>query len=173
MFETIEDLTGTFIQSNKPISVFVGHRCGQVPSGVEHCNYVVEQIPPDVTWGKKFFTVPLGLRKSGERYKIATSTRANVTVNVTCTTEGQTQSRLVISGEISRFNHLEFDTVSCSSSIGECRRDFCCIETSKPAIVMMYEKRRFIRQSPPSWLRLWILGKPSYGASSSCVTIFK
>ena len=91
--------------------------------------------------GKKiFFTVPLGLRKSGEQYKIATSTRANVTVNVTYTTEGQTQSRLVKSGEISRFNHLEFDTVNCSNSMGECRRDICCIETSKPAIVMMYGK---------------------------------
>ena len=46
-----------------------------IPSGVEHCNYIVEQIPPDVTWGIKFFTVtvPLGLRKSGEQYKIATS----------------------------------------------------------------------------------------------------
>ena len=154
MFETSKDLTGTFIRSDKPISVFVGHRCGQVPSGVEHCNYIVEQIPPDVTWGTKFFTVPLGLRKSGERFKIATTTRSiheNVTVNVTCTTEGETQSRLVKTGEISRFNHLEFDTVvNCSNSMENCRREFCCIETSQPAIVMMYGKGDSLdKVSPP------------------------
>ena len=164
MFETTEDLTGTFIRSDKPISVFVGHRCGQVPSGVSHCNYIVEQIPPDVTWGTKFFTVPLDLRKSGEQYKIATTTRStheNVTVTVTCTTEGETRPKLVKTGEISRFKHLEFDTVvNCSNTTGHCRRDFCCIETSKPSIVMMYGKGDSLDNvSPPGEQKSW--GNPA------------
>ena len=139
------DLSGTFIRSDKPISVFVGHRCAQVPTGKDHCNYIVEQIPPDVTWGTKFFTAPLSLRRSGERYRIETTRKTDVIVNVTCTTEGEAQPRVVKNEYIiKRFQHLEFDTlVNCSNSTGgssSCRRDFCCIETSEPAIVMMYGK---------------------------------
>ena len=89
------DLSGTFIRSKKPISVFVGHRCAQVPTGKDHCNYIVEQIPPDVTWGTKFFTVPLDLRQSGERYRIETTQKTDVLVNITCTTEGEAQPRVV------------------------------------------------------------------------------
>ena len=142
------DLSGTFIRSDKPISVFVGHRCAQVPTGKDHCNYIVEQIPPDITWGTKFFTVPLGLRQSGELYRIETTNqkeKVTVTVNVTCMTEGEVRPRVVFRNEkIKRFDHREFNTsVNCSSLTGgssSCRREFCCIETSEPAIVMMYGK---------------------------------
>ena len=37
-FDSTEDLTGTIIESDKPISVFVGHECGQIPADSTACD---------------------------------------------------------------------------------------------------------------------------------------
>ena len=54
---SVDDLTGTHVVSNKPVSVFSGHECGTVPYDVPYCDHLVEQIPPTATWGKEFYTV--------------------------------------------------------------------------------------------------------------------
>ena len=61
-----QDLTGTIITSEKPISVFAGHVCGRVSADRTTCGHLVEQIPPHVVWGTTFFTVPLGRRMAGD-----------------------------------------------------------------------------------------------------------
>ena len=145
LFNAQDDLTGTIIKSNKPLSVFVGHECGNIPETFTTCDHLVEQIPPDATWGTQFFTVPLNIRESGERYRIGTVTDDNQ-VNVTCTTEGQTMPRLQITETIQSLRgqkqYVEFDTIGDNTNgvTPNYRRDFCCIETTKPAIVMMYSK---------------------------------
>ena len=144
-FNALNDLTGTIIESDKPISVFVGHECGQVPDTATACDHLVEQIPPSATWGTQFFTVPLNVRESGERYRIGTVTDDNQ-ITVTCTTEGQTTPRVQMTETIHSQRNLqqyvEFDTIGDSTDgiTDSYRRDFCCIETTKPAIVMMYSK---------------------------------
>ena len=144
-FSSPDDLTGTIIESDKPISVFVGHECGQVPDTATACDHLVEQIPPSATWGTQFFTVPLNVRESGERYRIGTVTDDNQ-ITVTCTTEGQTTPRLQMTETIHSQRNLQqyvqFDTVGDPTDgiTDSYRRDFCCIETTKPAIVMMYSK---------------------------------
>ena len=147
-FNSPNDLTGTIITSDKPISVFVGHECGRVPSDMTACDHLVEQVPPEATWGTQFFTAPLDVRESGERYRIGTIADNNQ-VTITCTTEGQTTPRLQITRTIrseATFgkNYFEFDTLGDTSGnagvTDSYRRDFCCIETSQPAIVMMYSK---------------------------------
>ena len=143
-FNSDSDLTGTIIESDKPISVFVGHECGQVPEDRTACDHLVEQMPPDTTWGTQFFTVPLDVRESGERYKVGTVADNNQ-VTVTCTTEGQTTPRLqmtrTLPSQVGQ-NYMEFDTIGDDTNgvTPGYRRDFCCIETTKPAIVMMYSK---------------------------------
>ena len=143
-FNSADDLTGSIIISNKPISVFVGHECGQVPSDVTACDHLVEQIPPDATWGTQFFTAPLDVRESGEHYRVGTVADDNQ-VTVTCTLEGQTTPRLQMTRTIQSErgqNYFEFDTIGDNTNgvTPSYRRDFCCIETTKPAIVMMYSK---------------------------------
>lgn len=144
LFSSRNDLTGTIIESDKPISVFVGHECANIPSDHRYCDYLVEQIPPDATWGTQFFTVPLNIRESGERYRVGTVADDNEVI-VTCTTEGLIP-RLVIRETI-QLQHLgqrfiEFDTLGDNRDgiNADYKRDFCCIETSKPAIAMMYSK---------------------------------
>ena len=146
LFASADDLTGTIIQSNKPLSVFVGHECGQIPSDRTACDHLVEQMPPDTTWGTQFFTVPLDLRESGELYRIGTVTDNNRVV-VTCTTEGQTprtvRDEMVSTTRGANLRQwVEFETVGDDTNgvTESYRRDFCCIETSNPAVVMMYSK---------------------------------
>lgn len=50
------DMTGTLVTADKPVAVFSGHRCADVPSGVGYCDYLVEQLPDVSLWGKTFHT---------------------------------------------------------------------------------------------------------------------
>jgi hypothetical protein len=57
------DLSGTRIQSTKPVAVFGGHVCANVPSaGTSFCDHLVEQLPPVAAWGRHFVQVPLATR---------------------------------------------------------------------------------------------------------------
>ncbi len=49
-------MTGTYVTADKPIAVFGGHLCTDVPSGVDSCDYLVEQLPDVSIWGKTFHT---------------------------------------------------------------------------------------------------------------------
>ena len=115
-----------------------------MPSNKTACDYLVEQVPPDATWGTQFFTVPVNVRESGERYRTGTVSDDNE-VTVTCTTEGQMPRQVkkeVINPDRNGQQYVEFDTIANSTSgvTPGYRRDFCCIETTKPAVVMMYIK---------------------------------
>ncbi len=46
------DLTGTLVLADKPIAVFGGHSCGNVPTSANgFCDHLEEQIPPLAAWG--------------------------------------------------------------------------------------------------------------------------
>ena len=72
-----KDLSGTKIVTNKPVSVFSGHQCGFVPSGVLACSHLIEQIPPTALWGKVFYITPLANKTS---YTIKTLAAYNSTI---------------------------------------------------------------------------------------------
>ena len=64
------DLTGSHIQSDKPIAVLSGHLCTQIPAGRSACDFIVEQLPPVSSWGKQFITVPLASRRNGDTFRV-------------------------------------------------------------------------------------------------------
>lgn len=64
------DLTGTQIIASKPVAVFGGARCVNVPPGFFACDHLVEQIPPVDTWGQSVITVPLATRFNGDTFRI-------------------------------------------------------------------------------------------------------
>ena len=50
-----QDLSGALITSNKPVAVFGGHSCGNVPNAeIDFCDHLEEQIFPIVTWGQNY-----------------------------------------------------------------------------------------------------------------------
>lgn len=64
------DVTGTSVTSDKPIAVFGGHQCANIPNGSTFaCDHVVEQLPPTSAWGRNFVTVPLATRVGGDTFR--------------------------------------------------------------------------------------------------------
>ena len=61
---SLEDLSGTKIISEKPVSVSSGHECANIPYNIAYCNHLVEQIPPTALWGTNHYIVPLDSRTS-------------------------------------------------------------------------------------------------------------
>ena len=90
------DLTGSKIVSDRPLTVVSGHEASQIPFGASDADPISTQIPPTVTWGKKFFLTPMQARTS-QNYKIIASEDntlvqrkcgSNDTVNLAITNAG-------------------------------------------------------------------------------------
>ncbi|MBC7936723.1 MAG: Ig-like domain-containing protein, partial [Rhizobacter sp.] len=76
------DLSGSIISSNKPIAVFGGHQCANIPIGAFACDHIVEQLPPTTAWGRNFVSVPLKTRIGGDTFRfLASENGTNVIVN--------------------------------------------------------------------------------------------
>ena len=78
------DLTGSRVTSNKPISLISGHECGNIPEGINYCDQLVEQIPPTATWGKTFILRTIAGRTAYDIIKVLAS-QDNTDVTVSCT----------------------------------------------------------------------------------------
>ena len=80
--ESFYDLSGTKVVTDKPVSVFSGHECGNVPQNIIACSHLIEQIPPTALWGKTYYTAPLAGKRS---YTVKILAAYNsTTVNVYC-----------------------------------------------------------------------------------------
>lgn len=77
------DLSGTIIESDKPIGVFGGHQCANIPTGnTVACDHIVEMLPPVSTWGTSFVTFPLATRLNGDTFRImAAQDATSVSIN--------------------------------------------------------------------------------------------
>ncbi|MCE5299912.1 MAG: hypothetical protein LLG37_03435 [Spirochaetia bacterium] len=64
------DLTGTFIDSDKPVAVFGSHVCANVPVDRLWCDFLVEQLAPSTSWGKDFIIIPSAGRTGGDIYRV-------------------------------------------------------------------------------------------------------
>jgi hypothetical protein len=53
-----EELTGSPIESNKPIGLWAGHRCALVPTDRAFCDHLEQQIPPVRALGSEYVVVP-------------------------------------------------------------------------------------------------------------------
>ncbi len=67
--DTTQDLSGSVITSDKPIAVYGGVNCANIPLGYMACDHIVEQLPPVASWGKAFVTVPLATRTKGDTFR--------------------------------------------------------------------------------------------------------
>jgi RHS repeat-associated protein len=76
------DFTGTVVTSNKPVAVFGGHDCADIPDGSLYCNSLVEQMPATNLWGQNFVTMPLASEYNGDTFRfIAQTDSTQVQVN--------------------------------------------------------------------------------------------
>lgn len=91
------DMTGTRVTSDKPVAVFSGHRCANVPASTGYCDYLVEQLPDVTRWGRTHHTSLF-------------SGRSRYTVRVIASQDGTTFATLP-SGLVGTLNAGQFTEV--------------------------------------------------------------
>ena len=74
------DLTGTKVTTNKPISLFSGHEC-VINNATNYCDTLIEQIPPTRLWGRVYHFAPLA---GWLNYRIKIITHASTDVSIYC-----------------------------------------------------------------------------------------
>ena len=114
---TFDDLSGTKIVTDKPVSVFSGHECVNIPESVYGCDHIAEQIPPTAVWGKVFYISPFRTRKS---YTIKILAAYNFTnVSLYCN------------------DTLEFNTINEGETIVKTfmLQEYCAIHSTKNILV--------------------------------------
>ena len=119
LFVSTNDLTGSKIVSNKPLTVISGHECGFVE--YNFCEHLAVQVLPVANWGRQFLLTPFAHRKSGQIYRIVSSEDET---NVDCTIN----NRLTISRRISKAGGAT-DIFSTSDS-------FAWLISTKPVLVV-------------------------------------
>ena len=129
------DISGVRIIANKPISVFSGHECANIPINSVPCDVLIEQLQLIDTWGTEAVTVPLRTR-SGDVLKVFAS-QDSTTVNVaytdissgTVTTDSFTLDR-------NGFRELGGTSTGVTGAIG----DFALIQSNNPIAVFQFSR---------------------------------
>jgi hypothetical protein len=67
------DLSGSIIASDKPVAVFGGHQCANIPAGHFACDHIVEQLTATSQWGQNFLSMPLATRLNGDTFRVLAS----------------------------------------------------------------------------------------------------
>ena len=121
------DISGTRIIANKPISFFSGHECANIPVMSEPCDILIEQIPPVDTWGTEVVTIPL-ITRSADTIKVFAS-KASTIVNVTRT---DNSSGMVTSDPSFTLDHNGFMELVIS--------DYTLIQSNNPIGVFQFSR---------------------------------
>jgi gliding motility-associated-like protein len=79
---TDSTLTGTAVdvQNCKPIAVFGGSICTNIPGSCAYCDHLFEQLYPTNTWGKQFIIIPTATR-SHDRF-VVVADKAGTTLTI-------------------------------------------------------------------------------------------
>jgi hypothetical protein len=67
------ELTGSSVLATKPIAVFSGNQCGQIPIDKRACDYLIEQELPMENWGQTYLVSPILGRRNYSIVKIFNS----------------------------------------------------------------------------------------------------
>lgn len=81
--DSVSDLTGTRVESDKPIAVYSGHSDGYIPVNTFASDFVGDQLQPVASWGTTFITSPFSRRPSGYILKLISS-QPNTGINIKC-----------------------------------------------------------------------------------------
>lgn len=92
------DLSGSYIQSDKPIAFYSGNKSTAVPVNGGTRDYLFEQLPPTNAWGRDFYVVPLQNRTRDTYRILAAEDQTTITIEET----GET--RTLDKGKFYEFN---------------------------------------------------------------------
>ncbi|XP_072018220.1 uncharacterized protein [Amphiura filiformis] len=82
-FPAINDVTGAFVNADKPVIVMSGHTCANIPLGVPACDVIIGQVPPLTSLGSNHVLTPFLTYTVGYRFRvIATLCETVITVTL-------------------------------------------------------------------------------------------
>ena len=129
------DISGVRIIANKPVSVFSGHECANIPINSAPCDVLIEQLQLIDTWGTEAVTVPLRTR-SGDVLKMFAS-QDSTTVNVTYTDiSSGTVTTDSFTLDRNGFRELGGTSTGAAGAIG----DFALIQSNNPIAVFQFSR---------------------------------
>ena len=120
-------LIGSHIISNKPISLFSGHKYRSGEHNQYNVHETVEQIPPTSTWGTEFYVAPHRLHKSLSH--VAISSRNNNILRILCN---------------GKYNNVTIQKGAYFSFLAD---NFCHIKSTHPILLALVSP--FIAVVPP------------------------
>ena len=122
------DISGTRIIANKPISIFSGHECANIPLNSRPCDMLMEQIPSIDTWGTEIITIPLKTRKNGDLVKVIAS-EDSTSVFITTTD--------IVNGKVSNIPDFTLNAGEYKELLIE---DFSVIRSTYPIAVFHFSR---------------------------------
>ena len=123
LFSSEDDLSGSRITSNRPLTLISGHQCGSVPRDKNYCDHMAEQVPPTATWGTQFLTAPIDGRRGFDVFKVIAA-EDNTRVEFFCN-PGSTLDVLTLSKGT-------FANISVDFTL------YCFVSSSRPVLLVQF-----------------------------------
>lgn len=137
-----QDLSGSLVTANHPITVYGYNACTNIPSGSSACDTVMEEMPPTSAWGTEFVSERLALRHQGDTYRVladqaGTVVKVNGVVKATLAAGAFYEAILPLNETVANNDGLE-------------------IQTSKPALVAQYSNGQSLDNVPSDPMEMLI-----------------
>ena len=107
LISSVDDLTGTKIISNMPLTLISGHECANIPSSKSSCEPLAVQVPPTFTWGTEFLLAPFAGRRGVQTFKAVTSENNTFFTTICGTTSNETRADTVFQLDTDKYCYLE------------------------------------------------------------------
>ena len=123
---SVDDLTGSRVVSDKPITFLSGHECGSIPQTMNYCDQLIEQIPPTATWGFEFFTAPFLTREGGDAF-LALAAEDDTTIFGVCASGVEITQQILYQLDAGESQNFTISSV-----------EFCRFVSDKPILVAQF-----------------------------------
>lgn len=160
--QTFEDLTGTYISATKNIAFYSGNRRTRIGAG-SSSDHISEQLMPVDTWGKRFATVPIPTRTTGDYFRFVAS---------------ESNTVVTVSGKRGSSNFNDQFTLSSAGSFAEklyASNLYSLVEASKPIQIIQFVLSQQSEPADPAMIMIppieqyaadYVFSTPKYSQGS-------
>ena len=169
--QTVGDITGSHIVSDKPIVAYSGNQLTNIASaaGGGTRDHLVEQLIPVPNWGKQFAIVPTPGRTTGDYYRI-----------VAC----QDSTTIEVNGQTSGASFTETISIATKGDFAEKlygSQFYASLTADKPVMVVQYVHSQVTEPADPAMLIIppieqyaadYTFSTPKYAAGTNYINTF-
>ena len=160
--QTFNDLTGSYISATKNVAFYSGNRRTNIGSGTSS-DHISEQLMPVDTWGKRFATVPIPTRTTGDYFRIVAS---------------EASTSVTVSGAIGSSSFSDSFTLSSAGSFAFKHYDsqlYAVMEADKPIQVVQFVLSQVTESADPAMIMIppieqyaadYVFSTPKYSQGS-------